>query len=286
MEDDGYTISEKGHVDVRYRGWTEVEPSIWALHDKVKSLDLSYNNLQSLPMEIRFIRRLVVLSCEINEIDHIHENIGKLRSLKCLKLSSNRLTFIPDAIGNCCSLIELHLDNNAIEILPKSIGNCFSLEVLNLQNNVLKDLPISLGKLKDSLHHIDVTNNPDLAIIPDQVQGDTDSIMWIATLRYNKTNELKLRRQAIYDMEKISRNYVERMEEAKKEILSLHSIKVELMNEREEVWFYLKLRHFYRSLNCKVKEFSQQIKTALERQRAKPIAEFTNKENLDISTKN
>lgn len=271
MEDDGYLISDYGHVDVRYRGWSEVEASIWALRDKVKSLDLSYNNLQSLPEEIRNIRRLIELNCEINQINRLPENIGKLRSLKVLKLSSNRLSIIPDAVGSCCNLKELHLDNNQIEILPKSIGNCINLETLKLQNNSLKDLPITLGKLVDVLKDVDVSNNPDLAIIPEHVQGDTHSIMWIVTLRYKRTNELKVIRQAIHDVGEIFTLNDETKEVAKKKIEDLNNRKRELVHEREEVWFYLKIRHMYHILEYRIKEVSRRVKTSLDKRKKAPV---------------
>lgn len=265
MEDDGFLVSDNGHVDVRYRGWSDVEPSIWTLRDKVKSLDLSYNNLQSLPEEIRNIRRLIELNCEINQINQLPENIGKLRSLKVLKLSSNRLSTIPDAIGNCCNLKELHLDNNEIEILPKTIGNCINLETLKLQNNSLKDLPITFGRLADALKDVDVSNNPDLAIIPEHVQGDTHSIMWIVTLRYKRTNELKVIRQAIQDIGEIYTLNDERKKVAKKKMEDLNHRKRELVHEREEVWFYLKIRHIYRILEYRTREVSRRVKRSLNK---------------------
>lgn len=269
MEDEDCFVNDEGHIDVRYRGWIEIHSSIWNFYDQLMSLDLSFNHLQSIPEEIGNLRRLKRLNCENNEIEKLPESLGRLRALKILKLNRNRLTALPDSIGNCFSLKMLYLDDNKLETLPHSIGNCQNLELLELKNNNLIELPLSIAKLKETLCHMDVTNNPNLAIIPEKMQGNSEVIMWILVFRYERTMELIVIRQGIKDMAEVMRNNRDQIESAKTRIKELQLKQRDLVVEREGIWIFLRFRDFRRRVQYKAKQIIRQGKNLFDQRSAK-----------------
>lgn len=273
MEDEDCTVNDEGHIDVRYRGWTEIDSSIYSFHNQVLSLDLSFNHLQSLPEDIGCLRRLTSLNCENNDIENLPEGIGQLRALKHLNLNENKLTFLPASIGNCKKMISLHVNNNKITKLPQSIGNCTSLESLALANNDLIELPLSIAELKESLKHVNVTNNPNLSMIPEKVQGDSEVIMWIIVYSYEKTMELRMIRQGMKDMGKLMQQSKDRIESAEKEIERLKREQRELEIEREDVWMYIRFRDFRRRVQTRVKLLIQQCRNLFDKRSSQIVAE-------------
>ncbi len=272
MEDEDCSVDEEGKIDVRYRGWTEIDTSIYNFYEQVMSLDLSFNQLQCIPEEIGKLNRMTTLNCENNAIERLPESMGKLRALKVLKLSKNNLTNLPESIGKCRKMTMLHLDNNRIEFLPPSIGNCLNLQVLKLQHNGLKDLPITLAQLKETLQDIDVSNNPDLAIIPKGVQGQSSVIMWIIGFRHDKTMELKTIRQAIRATGDVMKKNEEWISVMNNEIEELQKKKSGLLAEREGIWLFLQMRDFRRQLQFKTKYLIHQCKELFDRSGTKIAA--------------
>ena len=76
---------------------------------QLTGLNLSYNQLTSLPVEI-----------------------GQLTQLTTLYLSGNQLTSLPVEIGQLAQLTELDLDYNQLASLPVEIGNMTQLTKLDL----------------------------------------------------------------------------------------------------------------------------------------------------------
>ncbi len=273
MEDEDCSVNDQGQIDVKYQGWTEINSTIYSYHENVINLDLSFNRLQSLPEEISSLRRLKFLNCENNEIETLPQSLGKLRALRKVKFSRNKITTLPESIGNCLRLTKLSLDNNVIESLPRSLGNCISLEHLSLSNNNLLDLPLSLATLNTCLKHVDVTNNPNLAIIPDKIKGDTEAIMWILTYRYDRTMELRVIRQATIDMGKVMKKNRDEIEGFKQEIKALKIQKKELETERESFFMYLRFREFRMRLRYRLQLIIRQAKDLFDTGGSKVVVE-------------
>lgn len=272
MEDEGCSVNDQGQIDVRYRGWTEIDTSIWDFNEQVLSLDISFNHLQSIPEEIGNLRRLMKLNLEHNEIKKLPEEIGRLRALKVLKLNQNRLTTLPESIGNCFNLKMLYLNDNSMEILPQNIGKCINLELLQLKNNNLTELPLSIAQLKETLCCVDVSNNPKLAIIPEKVQGDSEVIMWILILRHERTIEIRTIREGIKGMGELMINYKGNLQLASKEIEELQTRKRDLMIEREDIWMFLKIRGIKRQIQAKGEKMIRQVRNLFDTHGSKIVA--------------
>lgn len=108
-------------------------------------LDLSGNQLTSLPPEIAKLTSLTKLDFSNNQLTGLPPEISKLTSLARLYLSRNRLKSLPLEITRMTSLTSLSLWNNQLTSLPPEIVNLTSLTFLNLSSNQLPIPPEALA---------------------------------------------------------------------------------------------------------------------------------------------
>ena len=80
----------------------------------LKVLNLSYNQLTSLPDSISRLTNLRWLYLSYNQLTSLPESIGRLTNLRWLHLSDNQLTSLPDWIGRLTNLEDLDLSNNQL----------------------------------------------------------------------------------------------------------------------------------------------------------------------------
>jgi len=90
--------------------------------DNVSSLNLSNNNLTSLPGKL------------------VAKIIG-MKDLTQLNLSANSLTSLPADIGKLTQLTQLNLADNQLDTLPASLGSLVLLKDLNVKHNPLTTIP-------------------------------------------------------------------------------------------------------------------------------------------------
>jgi len=110
----------------------------------VRTLDLRFNKLTTLPESIGLLQHLKVLSLENNHLTTLPESIGQLQGLEWLSLAHNQLTTLPESIGLLQDLARLGLAHNHLTTLPESIGLLPSLISFNLTRNYLTIPPIQL----------------------------------------------------------------------------------------------------------------------------------------------
>lgn len=137
------------------------------IQNKIKSLDISLNNIERIPIEILNLIKLKILiinSCklielidlniliQLNELQCNHNMLenGKIfglpQSLIRCDLSYNHFFMFPIELTNLINLKELNLSNNSIELL-EGIGSLTSLNLLYLDNNRLRELPEEIQNL-------------------------------------------------------------------------------------------------------------------------------------------
>lgn len=122
-------------------------------------LNLSDNNLRSIPWWVFLMPQLTELNLRNNFISNIPSEIANLTKLEVLDLTINHIKTIPDAIGNLSKLEKLQLDFNEIVFIPQSIGKLTKLQWLCLEANKIESLPQSVKALQ-SLWWISIEKTP------------------------------------------------------------------------------------------------------------------------------
>lgn len=122
------------------------------------TLDLSFNNLEVIPKQIRLQKNLQVLRLEGNAISAITPRVGLLRLLQDLHLGSNILAEVPDSLGNLKRLTSLSLADNQFEECPTEVFSYPNLRHLDLSHNFLAELPRGLFRLHQ-LEHLNLSYN-------------------------------------------------------------------------------------------------------------------------------
>mgnify|MGYP000548424110 CR=1 FL=1 len=153
-------------------GLTEFPAEIFELADTLEIIDLSGNQLSSLPADFGRLKNLkiaffsdnlfteypaVLVNCPQLEMVGFKANqIASIPSealstnLRWLILTNNRIESIPASIGKCARLQKCMLAGNRLKELPGEIVNCKNIELLRISANRFEALPawlLSLPKL-------------------------------------------------------------------------------------------------------------------------------------------
>jgi formylglycine-generating enzyme required for sulfatase activity/Leucine-rich repeat (LRR) protein len=134
-------------LDLSNQNLTTVPAKICKLKHLI-SLNLSNNQISKISIEIGELTNLINLNLSNNNIYTIPESIFKLKSLTSLNLSRNRIARLPAAIGNLENLENLDLQNLGAPFLPVEIGNLKKLKNLNLRDGLLLRIPVEIGNLR------------------------------------------------------------------------------------------------------------------------------------------
>ena len=129
-------------------GLTEFPQELYTLTDTLKMLDLSGNNLSSLPDDFHRFNQLEILFLSDNKFTVFPEVLGKCKQLSIIGFKANQIEFISE------TALPIHtrwliLTNNKLLQVPKSIGNCTKMQKLMLAGNQLQTLPIELKECKN-----------------------------------------------------------------------------------------------------------------------------------------
>ncbi|CEP02218.1 hypothetical protein PBRA_002483 [Plasmodiophora brassicae] len=144
----------------------------------LKTLWLTNNSLDALPLSVGYLTDLTEFRCTSNRLQSLPKEVAQLRHLSSISLSNNMLhgsVSVPEAAVDlnlqfnhlkhldfcliATKLVSLDVSNNSIVEVPSSIGRLGCLKVLNLKCNDLNDLPNELGWMS-SLSSIFVSGNP------------------------------------------------------------------------------------------------------------------------------
>ncbi len=153
-------------------------------------LNLRENQLKTLPESVGNLTNLTELNLRENQLETLPESVGNLTNLTGLDLSFNQLKTLPEAVGNLANLTELDLSNNELKTLPESVGNLANLTRLYLSNNELETLPESVGNL---------TNLTELYLIGNELETLPESVGNLTNLTelYLSFNELEILPEAV-----------------------------------------------------------------------------------------
>jgi len=177
---------------------TEFPVNLFGLADTLEVLDLSNNQLSSLPDNFADLHQLKILFLSNNLFDHLPAVLGQCPNLEMigfkanqirtvpeasipkqtrwLILTDNKIEQLPDSLGQCHRLEKLALAGNQLTSLPESMANCHQLALIRLSANQLSDLPEWLfqlpnlawlafaGNVFSHVDHCDNTRVPTVAL--------------------------------------------------------------------------------------------------------------------------
>lgn len=118
---------------------------ILSLADSLEILDLSNNQLTSLPNAIVKLKKLKIIFASNNCFITLPAVLGQCENLEMIGFKSNQINQVPES-ALPPKLRWLILTDNRIEVLPDSLGERPSLQKLALAGNLLTKLPLTLAQ--------------------------------------------------------------------------------------------------------------------------------------------
>ena len=125
---------------------TEFPLEILLLADSLEILDLSHNQLSSLPKELEKLTKLKIIFASNNCFETLPEVLGECENLEMIGFKANQIKYVP-ASALPAKLRWLVLTDNSIKTLPDELGERPRLQKLALAGNKLTKLPQTMAKL-------------------------------------------------------------------------------------------------------------------------------------------
>lgn len=120
-----------------------IQCEISSLCKQLTSIDLSQNDLTTIPETVCELPCLEKLNVSGNRLNRLPAMIFSMPQLKALKAASNELETLPSRVGEKCALEHVDLRGNRISNLPAQLlFRAVALKVLNISSNKLTSLPI------------------------------------------------------------------------------------------------------------------------------------------------
>lgn len=149
---------------------------ILSLADSLEVLDLSNNQLTSLPIELAQLTKLKIIFASNNLFETLPEVLGQCPNLEMVGFKANNINQVP-ANALPAKLRWLILTDNRIEVLPDALGERPRLQKLALAGNRLACLPKTLAQ-SANLELVRISANR-LTECPDQLLG-LPKLAWFA----------------------------------------------------------------------------------------------------------
>ncbi|NQZ38723.1 MAG: serine/threonine-protein kinase [Moritella sp.] len=149
---------------------------ILSLASSLEILDLSNNQLTTLPAEIAQLTKLKILFASNNQFVTLPEVLGQCPNLEMVGFKSNQINQVPEN-SLPVKLRWLILTDNRLEVLPDSLGERPRLQKLALAGNCLTELPQTMSQCHN-LELVRISANR-LTVYPEQLFG-LPKLAWCA----------------------------------------------------------------------------------------------------------
>ena len=149
---------------------------ILSLASSLEILDLSNNQLTTLPAEIAQLTKLKILFASNNQFVTLPEVLGQCPNLEMVGFKSNQINQVPEK-SLPVKLRWLILTDNRLEVLPDSLGERPRLQKLALAGNCLTELPQTMSQCHN-LELVRISANR-LTACPEQLFG-LPKLAWFA----------------------------------------------------------------------------------------------------------
>lgn len=110
-------------------------------NQNIEYLDLTGNNLKTIPESVYGLAKLKTLNIGSNNISQVNPNISKLSNLFELRLEESELSELPD-LSNLQNLESINLSGNNLTRLPPGIESLSKLKYINLSGNKINEKQI------------------------------------------------------------------------------------------------------------------------------------------------
>jgi len=144
-----YTLADSLEIlDLTDNNLTTLPDDLNRLH-KLRILFVSNNQFKEVPSVLASCPNLTMIGFRNNQIETFTENAVPLQT-RWLILTDNNLTKLPDSIGDLKQLQKCMLSGNKLTTLPETMSKCHNLELLRIAVNQLTELPswlLTLPKL-------------------------------------------------------------------------------------------------------------------------------------------
>jgi Leucine-rich repeat (LRR) protein len=144
------------HLNLSYNNIQSIPPTI-AEFVNLRSLIIDQNMLTELPIELAELQNLEEISISFNPIAYLPPNFHELISLKHFRAMLTLFDEFPEELEFHPNLQSLNLSFNRISELPPNL-ELPNLEILSLKNNYIVDVPLSV-QLLPSLRLLDLSSN-------------------------------------------------------------------------------------------------------------------------------
>ncbi|KAK2901484.1 hypothetical protein QQF64_014301 [Cirrhinus molitorella] len=134
---------------------------------RLRSLNLSNNQLGSFPLPICSISTLTEVNLSCNHLTSIHPDVGNMSNLQTLVLDGNLLSALPAELGRLQRLAYLGLSFNEFTQVPSVLERLPAVERLCMAGNKVSVLTLQAFRLL-TLKHVDLRLNQICSVVPDE----------------------------------------------------------------------------------------------------------------------
>ncbi|XP_030897589.1 leucine-rich repeat-containing protein 40 [Leptonychotes weddellii] len=124
----------------------EIPKRIVELKEMVSDVNLSFNKLSFISLELCTLQKLTFLDLRNNFLNSLPEEMESLIRLQTINLSFNRFRILPEVLYHIPTLETILISNNQVgSVDPQKMKAMENLITLDLQNNDLLQIPPELG---------------------------------------------------------------------------------------------------------------------------------------------
>uniref|UniRef100_A0A8D2AHI5 Leucine-rich repeat-containing protein 40 n=1 Tax=Sciurus vulgaris TaxID=55149 RepID=A0A8D2AHI5_SCIVU len=124
----------------------EIPKRIVELKEMVSDVNLSFNKLSSISLELCMLQKLTFLDLRNNFLNSLPEEMKLLIRLQTINLSFNRFKMLPEVLYCISTLETVLISNNQVgSVDAQKMRMMENLTTLDLQNNDLLQIPPELG---------------------------------------------------------------------------------------------------------------------------------------------
>ncbi|XP_006038925.2 leucine-rich repeat-containing protein 40-like [Alligator sinensis] len=139
---------------------SEIPARIVELKESVCDVNLGFNKLSSISLELCLLHRLTHVDVRNNFLTSLPEEMEALTKLQIINLAFNRFKIFPSVLYHIPTLETILLSNNQVgSIDPFQLKKMDKLGTLDLQNNDLLQVPPELGNC-ETLRTLLLEGNP------------------------------------------------------------------------------------------------------------------------------